>query len=32
MNGTVDAAQINSQTLATATAEGTFDQAKFRQI
>lgn len=32
VNGTVDAAQINSQTLATATAEGTFDQAKFRQI
>lgn len=32
VNGTVDAAQINSQTLATATAEGTFDQSKFRQI
>lgn len=32
VNGTVDAAQINSQTLATATAEGTFDQSKFRQV
>ncbi|RKQ85747.1 phosphonate transport system substrate-binding protein [Mycolicibacterium mucogenicum 261Sha1.1M5] len=32
VNGTVDAAQINSQTLATATAEGTFDESKFRQI
>ena len=32
VNGTVDAAQINSQTLATATAEGTFDTSKFRQI
>ncbi|GAA1614084.1 phosphate/phosphite/phosphonate ABC transporter substrate-binding protein [Leucobacter chromiireducens] len=32
VNGTVDAAQINSQTLATATAEGTFDESQFRQI
>lgn len=32
VNGTVDAAQINSQTLATATAAGTFDQSQFRQI
>lgn len=32
VNGTVDAAQINSQTLATATAEGTFDESKFRQV
>ncbi|RLP76439.1 phosphate/phosphite/phosphonate ABC transporter substrate-binding protein [Mycetocola tolaasinivorans] len=32
VNGTVDAAQINSQTLATATAKGTFDQTKFRQV
>ncbi|WP_053385263.1 phosphate/phosphite/phosphonate ABC transporter substrate-binding protein [Leucobacter celer] len=32
VNGTVDAAQINSQTLATATGEGTFDQAEFRQV
>ena len=32
VNGTVDAAQINSQTLATAEAEGTFDSSKFRQI
>lgn len=32
VNGTVDAAQINSQTLATATAEGTFEQSKFRQV
>lgn len=31
-NGTVDAAQINSQTLATAQAEGTFDESQFRQI
>ena len=31
-NGTVDAAQINSQTLATAKSEGTFDESKFRQI
>lgn len=32
VNGTVDAAQINSQTLATAEAEGTFDTSEFRQI
>ncbi|WP_187977793.1 phosphate/phosphite/phosphonate ABC transporter substrate-binding protein [Mycetocola sp. JXN-3] len=32
VNGTVDAAQINSQTLATATAKGTFDETKFRQV
>ncbi len=32
VNGTVDAAQINSQTLATAEAEGTFDTSKFRQV
>lgn len=32
VNGTVDAAQINSQTLATAKAEGTFDESQFRQI
>lgn len=32
VNETVDAAQINSQTLATAEAEGTFDRSKFRQI
>lgn len=31
-NGTVDAAEINSQTLATAVAEGTFDPEKYRQI
>lgn len=31
-NGTVDAAQINSQTQATATAEGTFDESQFRMI
>lgn len=31
-NGTVDAAQINSQTLATAVAEGTFEQDDYRQI
>jgi len=31
-NGTVDAAEINSQTLASATAEGTFDASGFRQI
>lgn len=31
-NGTVDAAQINSQTLATAEAEGTFDPGNFRRI
>lgn len=32
VNGTVDAAQINSQTLATAKAEGTFDESEYRQI
>ncbi|QBE49402.1 phosphate/phosphite/phosphonate ABC transporter substrate-binding protein [Leucobacter triazinivorans] len=32
VNGTVEAAQINSQTLATATAEGTFDESQYRQI
>lgn len=32
VNGTVDAAQINSQTLATAEAEGTFDASQFRQV
>lgn len=32
VNGKVDAAQINSQTLATATAEGTLDVAAYRQI
>lgn len=32
VNGTVDAAQINSQTLATAEAEGTFDASGFRQV
>lgn len=31
-NGKVDAAEINSQQLASATAAGTFDQAKFRQV
>lgn len=31
-NGKVDAAQINSQTLATAEAEGTFTAADYRQI
>lgn len=31
-NGTVDAAQINSQTLATAMAAGTFDASEFRQV
>ncbi|MGC5165418.1 phosphate/phosphite/phosphonate ABC transporter substrate-binding protein [Luteimicrobium sp. DT211] len=31
-NDTVDAAEINSQTQATATREGTFDPKKFRQI
>lgn len=31
-NGKVDAAQINSQTLATAQAEGTFDPADYRQV
>ncbi|RLP80765.1 phosphate/phosphite/phosphonate ABC transporter substrate-binding protein [Mycetocola lacteus] len=32
INGSVDAAQINSQTLETATAAGTFDRSKFRQV
>lgn len=32
VNGTVDAAQINSQTLATAQREGTFDPGQYRQI
>ncbi|WP_394614157.1 phosphate/phosphite/phosphonate ABC transporter substrate-binding protein [Lentzea sp. JNUCC 0626] len=32
LNGKVDAAEINSQTLATAKAAGTFDEAKFRQV
>lgn len=32
VNGTVDAAQINSQTLGTATEAGTFDASQFRQI
>ncbi|AUI51395.1 phosphate/phosphite/phosphonate ABC transporter substrate-binding protein [Arthrobacter crystallopoietes] len=32
VNGTVDAAQINSQTLATAEAEGSFDKSGFRQL
>jgi phosphonate transport system substrate-binding protein len=32
VNGTVDAAEVNSQTQATATREGTFDATKFRQI
>ncbi|WP_250008135.1 phosphate/phosphite/phosphonate ABC transporter substrate-binding protein [Actinoplanes sp. M2I2] len=32
IKGAVDAAEINSQQLATATASGTFDQAKFRQV
>ncbi|MFF5084610.1 phosphate/phosphite/phosphonate ABC transporter substrate-binding protein [Actinoplanes sp. NPDC000266] len=31
-NGKVDAAEINSQQLATATAAGTFDKSKFKQI
>ncbi|MCX4538852.1 phosphate/phosphite/phosphonate ABC transporter substrate-binding protein (plasmid) [Streptomyces sp. NBC_00841] len=31
-NGAVDAAEINSQQLASATAAGTFDQAKYRRI
>lgn len=31
-NGAVDAAQINSQTLATAEGEGTFDPSQFKQI
>lgn len=32
MNGQVDAAQINSQTLATAVREGTFAESAFRQV
>ena len=32
VNGKVDAAEINSQTLATATAAGTFDPDDFRQV
>ena len=32
VNGTVDAAQINSQTLGTAISEGKFDESQFRQI
>ena len=32
VNGTVDAAQINSQAMATAIAEGTFDPQDYRQI
>ncbi|WP_020579675.1 phosphate/phosphite/phosphonate ABC transporter substrate-binding protein [Actinopolymorpha alba] len=32
VKGKVDAAEINSQTLASATAEGTFDESKFTQI
>lgn len=32
VNGTVDAAEINSQQLASATAAGTFDQSKFRRV
>lgn len=32
VNGAVDAAQINSQTLATAEKEGTFDRSQFKQI
>lgn len=31
-NGKVDAAEINSQQLATARSEGSFDESKFRQI
>ncbi|MFE4633478.1 phosphate/phosphite/phosphonate ABC transporter substrate-binding protein [Streptomyces sp. NPDC056773] len=31
-NGTVDAAEINTQQLASATASGTFDASKFRQV
>jgi phosphonate transport system substrate-binding protein len=31
-NGKVDAAEINTQQLASATESGTFDQAKFRQV
>jgi len=32
INGAVDAAEINSQTLATATAEGTFNQDDYEQV
>jgi phosphonate transport system substrate-binding protein len=32
VNGKVDAAQINSQTLATAVAEGTFDPTRYTQV
>lgn len=32
VNGTVDAAQINSQTLESAKSEGKFDESKFRQV
>jgi phosphonate transport system substrate-binding protein len=32
INGKVDAAEINSQTLATARSAGTFDESKFRQV
>jgi len=32
VNGAVDAAEINSQQLASATAAGTFDQSKFKQV
>ncbi|MFJ5987255.1 phosphate/phosphite/phosphonate ABC transporter substrate-binding protein [Lentzea sp. NPDC092896] len=32
VNGKVDAAEINSQTLATARSAGTFDESKFRQV
>ncbi|NUT53330.1 MAG: phosphate/phosphite/phosphonate ABC transporter substrate-binding protein [Saccharothrix sp.] len=32
VNGAVDAAEINSQQLASATAAGTFDQARFRRV
>ncbi|GAA3850690.1 hypothetical protein GCM10022243_15670 [Saccharothrix violaceirubra] len=31
-NGSVDAAEINSQQLASATAAGTFDKSRFRQV
>ena len=31
-NGTVDAAEINSQTLESAKSEGKFDESKFRQV
>lgn len=32
INGKVDAAEINTQQLATATAAGTFDQSRYRQV